>query len=196
MRHTNSPFQLSIFVNIGSKVFLSPKKKKFSGVFDVVRAMGPAGDGPETSGPPGNKKIWNPRGGTLGVQLSEKTGMRARRSPTQVLIPCQAGRSPAVVLIPRPSSPVTRREKRKKSIIKFSVKKRVGSDDKRNGNQNKNIMIAVGCEYRKNKLKLNISAPKVKRKKSKNLATSEKAPSSTLHVNPEKKCPWWIPVPQ
>ena len=103
-----------------------------------MRAMGPAGDGPETtSGPPGTKKIWNPRGGTLGVQLSEKTGIGAWRSPTQVLIPCpRAGRSPAVAPIPRPRSPVTRRSEKI-----YHHKKKVGRDCKSKQNRKR-----VGCE--------------------------------------------------
>ena len=81
------------------------------------------GEGPETvetaSGPP-NNNIWNPRGGTLGGQPTEKkTGKGAWRSPLPVLISCPlwTGRSPNLVLIPCPRNPVNRGGKEKKNKI-------------------------------------------------------------------------------
>ena len=86
----------------------------------------------------------------MGVQPpTEKTAMGARRSPTQVLIACPAGRSPAVVQIPRPRSPVTREEKKKNHHLK---KNKVGSDGKRTQNKKSRIIINGGCGYKENEV--------------------------------------------
>ena len=117
--------------------------------------MGPRGEGPETvetsSGPPTTNKTRNPRGRlTLGVQpiIGEKTGMGALRSPTQVLITCPAGRSPAVTPIPRPRSPVVREEKKKihhQKCDKERKRKNVGSDEKIYEKEKNKRIKNVGC---------------------------------------------------